>query len=123
MHVVGGQQNGTVLVGRGRDFQRIPERDFVEMVRGLPARMGKHRAFMTEQHVSVREYVVREMREDEPLTPGRIGDALHLPVAVVTQLLADLERNLFFLVRAADGVVNWAFPVTVERTAHRLSFS
>lgn len=77
---------------------------------------------MTDRHVRVREYVVREMREGLALTPERIGTALGLPVSTVDALLADLERNLFFLVRAKDGSVSWAFPITVEPTRHRLTF-
>jgi hypothetical protein len=78
---------------------------------------------MTDRHVRVREYVVREMRENLELTPGRISTALDLPVSVVNDLLADLERNLFFLVRDENGAVTWAFPVTIEPTRHQLRFS
>lgn len=77
---------------------------------------------MTDRHVRVREYVVQEMRENLALTPKRIGMALGLPASMVDELLADLERNLFFLVRDKDGAVTWAFPVTVEPTPHRLTF-
>ena len=37
--------------------------------------------------------------------------------------LAELERRLFFLVRNEEGAVSWAFPVTVDKTPHRLTFS
>jgi len=40
----------------------------------------------------------------------------------VKTLLDELERNLFFLVRNGAGDVNWAFPVTSDRTPHRLRF-
>jgi hypothetical protein len=38
-------------------------------------------------------------------------------------LLDDLERSLFFLVRDHRGNVSWAFPVSSDRTPHRLRFS
>ena len=41
----------------------------------------------------------------------------------VSAILADLERNLFFLVREPEGNVSWAFPVTTSETPHRLTFS
>ncbi len=78
---------------------------------------------MTDRHVRVREYVVQEMRENVELTASRISTALDLPVSLVGEVLADLERNLFFLVRNENGAVTWAFPVTIEPTAHRLTFS
>lgn len=118
-----GLQRGTVLYGSGRELLAIPESSFREAVRGLPTRMGKRRAFMTDRHVRVREYVVQEMRENVELTASRISTALDLPVSLVGEVLADLERNLFFLVRNENGAVTWAFPVTIEPTAHRLTFS
>lgn len=118
-----GLQRGTVLYGSGRELLAIPESSFREAVRGLPTRMGKRRAFMTDRHVRVREYVVQEMRENVELMASRISTALDLPVSLVGEVLADLERNLFFLVRNENGAVTWAFPVTIEPTAHRLTFS
>jgi hypothetical protein len=41
----------------------------------------------------------------------------------VSTILSELEEHLFFLVRNSEGDVNWAFPVTTDPTAHRLSFS
>ena len=112
-----------VLIGSSREFQRIPEAEFMRHLRHLPSHSSNRLTFMTKQHALVREYVVREMHEEQSLTPERIGKALSLPESIVTGLLEDLERNLFFLVRGADGVVTWAFPVTTERTPHRLTFS
>jgi hypothetical protein len=52
-----------------------------------------------------------------------IADALQLPLARVHTILDELEQQLFFLVRNAQGAVSWAFPVTVDATPHRLTFS
>ena len=112
-----------VLIGSSREFQRIPEAEFMRHLRHLPSYSSNRLAFMTKRHMRVREYVVREMYEGQPLTSERIGKALGLPESTVTGLLEDLERNLFFLVRGEDGAVTWAFPVTTERTPHRLTFS
>src|SRR5262249_34224777 len=108
-----------VLVGRGRDISTVPGAPFREAVLHLPERMGYRRAFMTDAPKRVREYVVRELRAGLPLTPARIGTECGLSVPRVVELLADLERHLFFLVRAEDGAVSWAFPVTSEATPHR----
>ena len=118
--LLAGDPSNAVLIGSGRDLATIPGSAFHEAVVGLPERMGRRRAFMTEPHVRVREYVVREMRAGGPLPPQRIASAIELPVPTVVELLADLERNLFFLVRAEDGAVTRAFPVTAEPTRHLL---
>jgi len=82
-------------------------------------------AFLTPQHHSVRNFVVRELPRNEgrPLRPGQIAQGTGRDLPVVQDLLDELERNLFFLVRNAAGDVSWAFPVTSDRTPHRLTFS
>lgn len=87
--------------------------------------MDEHLAFLTSDHRLVRNFVVRELPRNggRPLAPLGIAERLHLDPAKVERLLDDLERHLFFLVRNRHGEVNWAFPVTTERTPHRLRFS
>jgi hypothetical protein len=81
--------------------------------------------FMTPPHHAVRNYVVLELPRNQgrPLSPARIASALHLDLGDVNQLLNDLESHLFFLVRDSRGNVSWAFPVSSDRTPHRLRFS
>ena len=38
-------------------------------------------------------------------------------------LLDDLEKHMTFLFRNAQGAVEWAYPVTVARTPHKVTFS
>ena len=81
--------------------------------------------FMTPQHHAVRNFVVVELPRNHgrPLSPARIAAALHQEPGIVIRLLEDLERHLFFLVRDRRGNVSWAFPVSSDRTPHRLRFS
>ncbi len=81
--------------------------------------------FMTPRHHAVRNFVVTELPRNHgrPLSPARIAAALRFDIDVVVNLLEDLERHLFFLVRDLGGNVSWAFPVTSHRTPHRLRFS
>jgi len=80
--------------------------------------------FMTPAHHAVRNFAVAELpRGGKALTPERIAARLGLDLSRVIGVLDDLERHLFFVVRNARGSVSWAFPVTVERTPHRLRFS
>ena len=41
----------------------------------------------------------------------------------VDEIVADLERHLTFLYRTGRQEVDWAYPVTVDATPHRLTFS
>jgi len=87
--------------------------------------MGDHLTFMTPRHHAVRNFVVRELPRNggRPLSLGQIAKALQLDPQLVTGLLDDLEKHLFFLVRNGRGEVSWAFPVTTDQTPHRLRLS
>jgi hypothetical protein len=86
--------------------------------------MSDDLAFMTPHHHAVRNFAVRELsRHGAPLSPTQIARALRLGAKVVTDLLEDLEKHLFFLVRNARGEVSWAFPITSDPTPHHLRFS
>jgi hypothetical protein len=78
----------------------------------------------SDAHHQIRYFVVKEMAiRQRPIEPEYISEELNLPKKGVNLLLEELERKLFFLVRNEMGAVVWAFPVTVEITPHRLSFS
>jgi hypothetical protein len=81
-------------------------------------------AFMTPDHHRVRDFLVREMpRLGRPLPPDLIAAELHLPLERVITLLSELEREMTFMFRNPAGEVTWAYPVTVDQTPHRLTFS
>lgn len=116
--------SATILVGTGREIRTLQDDAFVQSIERLPARMASRLAFMTPDHHVIRDFVVREMpRQSRPISPRQIAAATGLELPKITAILADLEKHLFFLVRNAKGSVNWAFPVTTARTAHKLSFS
>ncbi len=73
----------------------------------------------------IRAYLVVAYREmaGRPLTPAELAKAAGVTPERADTLLTDLHRHLFFLVRDADGNVAWAFPVTVDPTPHRVTFS
>ncbi|HWC96958.1 MAG TPA: hypothetical protein VG456_09420 [Candidatus Sulfopaludibacter sp.] len=87
--------------------------------------MQERLAFLTPLHHTVRNFVVRELPRNggKPLRAEQIGIATNLDLPVVTGLLDDLEKNLFFLVRNSAGAVSWAFPITSDPTPHQLTFS
>ncbi|PKN34255.1 MAG: hypothetical protein CVU61_08720 [Deltaproteobacteria bacterium HGW-Deltaproteobacteria-19] len=82
-----------------------------------------HRGFMTREHNAVHHFVVRELpRLGRPMPPGHIADSLSLPLGTVNAILDDLEKHMTFLFRNQAGEVVWAYPVTVEKTPHRVTF-
>ena len=81
-------------------------------------------AFMTADHHRVRNFVVSELpKAGAPLPPELIASRLDLPVEGVVTLLDDLEKHMTFLFRNPQGAVEWAYPVTVAQTPHKVTFS
>jgi len=116
--------SGQIILGRGKELRAIPDDAFLSAMHHLPEHMAERLAFMSRDHHTVRDFVVREMpRQNRPLSPRQIASVTALDLSRVSTILAELEKNLFFLVRNSAGDVSWAFPVTTDRTSHRLSFS
>jgi hypothetical protein len=114
----------TILRMQRSQVIRLPREKWEEHLSQLPRHAKTRLDFMSEAHHRVRDLVVRELpRLGRPIQPGFIAQRLELSLARVQALLDDLEENLFFLVRNNQGAVCWAFPMTVERTPHRLAFS
>jgi len=113
-----------VLLGRGRELLAIPEASWKQHLAQIPEHSQARLSFMTPAHHQVRYFVVRELaRQQKPLEPGRIAEELNMPLERLTAILQELESRLFFLVRNEQGAVEWAYPVTVHATPHRLHFS
>jgi hypothetical protein len=113
-----------ILVGRG---DRILTHSFDVLRRNLEDAQHSRSprlSFMTGEHHRVRDFAVTELpRLGRALPPGHIAEGTDLPVDRVEAILNELEGNRFFLVRDQERRVSWAFPVTSERTPHRLDLS
>jgi hypothetical protein len=80
--------------------------------------------FLSEQHRSIHHFVVRELpRVAKPLSPELVVDKLNISIDRVKVLLDDLEKRMTFLWRNSKGEVVWAYPVTVDKTPHQVTFS
>ena len=114
----------TILIGRGTSLSRIPRSSWEEGLLQAPQRIQARLAFMSEDHHLVRNYAVLELpRAGAPISPATLSEVLGIPLSRTLDVLEDLERHLFFLVRNQGGYVSWALPVTVETTGHNLVFS
>ena len=113
-----------VLMGTGRWMIPIPGWLWRRQVAAGEKRLRASLGFMSEDHHRVRYFVVREIpRAGAPLSPEFISRMLDLPAPRLNQILDDLEQNLTFLYRNPRGEVEWAYPVTTDRTPHRVRFS
>ncbi len=113
-----------ILLGRERTILEVPEATWRQHLAQVPQHSQARLKFMTEAHHQIRYFVVKEMlNTQQPVEPERVAEMLKMPLENVNRILEELERNLFFLVRNAQGAVTWAYPVTVEPTPHRLDFS
>ena len=114
----------TVLLGQGRQIVELPRKTWEGHLSQAPQHSETRLGFMSEEHHLVRYFVVRELPSiGKPMQTEFISQSLKLPVVRVNTILDELEKNLFFLVRNSQGAVIWAYPVTVEKTPHELSFS
>jgi hypothetical protein len=68
--------------------------------------------------------VVRELPfAAKPLSPEVVANKLDLSVDRVKTILDDLEKHMTFLFRNSQGEVIWAYPVTVDKTPHHVTFN
>ncbi len=114
----------TILMVKDRKLIEIPRDTWEQHLTRAAHDDANVLGFMTEEHHQVRYFVVKELpRFGKPIPPEAISGALNIPLSETIQILDDLEKHLFFLVRNEKGEVVWAFPVTAENTPHRLTFS
>ncbi len=113
-----------LLLGVWKYLLRIPGFAWKAQIGDMSKLNAARLAFMTDDHHKVRDFVVTEIAaKGVPLTPVHISQALQIETGRVIEILDELEKNMTFLYRNPDGEVTWAYPVTVEKTPHRLTFS
>ncbi|MHB8846549.1 MAG: hypothetical protein ACYC7L_17585 [Nitrospirota bacterium] len=115
-----------IRLGIGKHMLNIPAW-LVGMEKKMAQKKARYEAameFMTEEHRRVHHYAVKELpKAGAPLSPDAIAAAVGIGRGRINVLLEDLERHLTFLYRHKGGGVAWAYPVTVDETPHRLTFS
>jgi hypothetical protein len=113
-----------ILANAGNQLTEIPREIWQQHVDQTTQDISKVLGFMTKAHHLIRYFVVRELpRIGKPIPPVLISDELNIPLSKTIEILDDLEKNLFFLVRNERGEISWAFPVTADKTPHQLTFS
>jgi hypothetical protein len=116
--------NGRLLLGLWRIMVPVPGKIWHGEVSKNAQDAITRLAFMSEEHHLVRDFAVRELpRVGEPLSLARIAQGTGLPLDRVGPILDELEREMTFLYRGDGEAVTWAYPVTVDRTPHHVTFS
>ena len=87
-------------------------------------RFEKELASISEDHRIVHHFVVKELPfSGKPLSSEIISEKLNISIEKVKFILDDLEKRMTFLYRNSNGEVIWAYPVTVEKTPHHVTFN
>jgi hypothetical protein len=116
--------NDPVLLGIWRYLVPVPAFIWRKEASGEKQEGAGHLAFFSPDHHRVRDFAVRELpRAGQPIPPEVFARELDLPLQRVDAILGQLEKHLTFLFRNPQGAVTWAYPVTVEPTPHRVTFS
>ncbi len=114
----------SLLMGLGRFMLPIPPALWRSRIAKSREKIKRGQGFLTPAHRMVHHFVVRELpRIGEPMTPDVIAEGVDLPGARVTAILDELEKHMTYLFRNNEGAVSWAYPVTVDKTPHHLTFS
>jgi hypothetical protein len=112
-----------MMSGVWRFMLKVPPKLWEAQIKKHRRRIREELAFMTPDHRRVHRFVVRSIPgRSEPLYPAEIADAVGIGMQALNRILADLEAHMTFLFRNEEGAVTWAYPVTVEKTPHHLTF-
>jgi hypothetical protein len=115
--------NNGLLTGFWRTMVGVPPFLWEKQIQKTRQKAKKAIEFMSPDHRRVHHYVVRELPyAGVPIPPEKVARDLVLSMKRTLEILQELEERLTFLVRNDQGQVVWAYPVTVERTPHRITF-
>ena len=113
-----------LMLGLWRYIINMPPFLWEKQISKVKRKLQTEYSFLSEEHHSVHHFVVRELPYvGKPLAPELITDRLNIPVDRVRIILDDLEEGMTFLFRNNNGEVVWAYPVTVDKTPHHVSFN
>jgi len=112
-----------LMAGIWRYIVGVPPFLWEKRIEKAVQRVKRATGFMSAEHRLVHHFVVREMpRVGRPIPAELVAENLGLTSERVAEILQDLESHLTFLWRNSNGQVTWAYPVTVEKTPHAITF-
>ncbi len=112
-----------LMAGIWRYVVGVPPLLWEKEIKKAKEKAKRSTGFMTPEHRLIHHFIVREMpRLGRPVPRELVAEALALPVQRVSEIIDDLEKHLTFLYSNSDGDVSWAYPVTVDKTPHSITF-
>ncbi len=102
----------------------IPQALFRTAMKAGAKKTARSLGGLSEEQRRLHHFVVRELPGlAKPMSPEYIVEGLQIRLECVVEILDELERRLIFLFRPGGRDVVWAYPLTVAKTPHSLSFS
>jgi hypothetical protein len=84
----------------------------------------KEAGALSKEYRLIHHFVVKNLPSQAgPLAKEIIAEGTGCSVDLVIEALDYLEKRMTFLFRDDNGNVAWAYPVTVAKTPHKVSFS
>jgi len=112
-----------LMIGFWRCMLNVPSFLWKKQIFKAKKKFETELAFMSEEHRLVHHFVVKELPYvSKPLSPDFVANKLGLAIDRVNIILDDLEQHMTFIFRNSLKEVVWAYPVTVEKTPHHLTF-
>ena len=112
-----------LILGLWRFMLKVPPSLWEKQMAKAKKKFDQETRFMTEDHRLVHHFVVRELPFlGRPMPPDYAAEGLEMDPGRVTAILDDLEKHMTYLFRNEKGEVIWAYPVTVDKTPHQVTF-
>jgi hypothetical protein len=112
-----------LMLGLWRYIINVPPFLWQKQIAQGKRKFEKEHGSLSEEKRLIHHFVVRELPGNgKPLSPELISDKLGFPADRVKDALDYLEKRMTFLYRNEDGDVVWAYPVTVDKTPHSITF-
>jgi len=113
-----------VLIGYKHRMLPVPWWVFKKMAHSKAAKNRKSFVTLDDDHRRVHHFVVRELPAlGRPMGPEFVADILGMNLNRVEEIMDELEKRKIFLYRPGGKEVEWAYPITVVPTPHRVEFS
>ena len=113
-----------LMLGLWRYVINVPPFLWQKQIEKGKRRFEKEYGRMPEGIRNVHHFVVKELPYfGKPLPAALISEKLGLSVKQVRSALDYLEEHMTYLYRNKEGAVVWAYPVTAEKTPHRITFN
>ena len=113
-----------LMLGLWRFIINVPPVLWEKQIAKGKTKFEKEHGALSEECRMIHHFAVRELPTyGKPLSPELISDRLGISIDNVVAALDHLEGRLTFLYRNNNGEVLWAYPVTVEKTPHQITFS